>query len=189
MKNIQYIVDFFYGNVNYVKAALVFTLALTAAFNDIKYYKIPNKLNLTFVILGFMFNMLVGEIKSSFIGLMFPMILFPFFMARMMGAGDIKLFCAIGSIAGFPDIISIVCYCVLANGLIALVILLVRREKNGLKRLFYWFKNCLYTKKLVKYQVMDKNSKSIYRYAIGIAIGCIYYIVTDLIMGGTYALL
>ena len=189
MKNIQFIVDLIINSKNLIQGVLVLTLALLALINDIKSYKIPNKLNLSFIIMGFIFNLIIGNIKNSFYGMLFPLILFPFFMARMMGAGDIKLFCALGMITGLPYIISIICYSVLFNGVIAVILLIVRKEKKGFVKLFYWIKVCIYTKDIVEYQTLDSSNKSIFRYAIGITLGCIYYIITDLVMGGTYALL
>ena len=189
MKNIESGVELLYSGKEYIRAAIVFILALAALINDIKHFKIPNKLNLTFIIIGFFFNIWTGSVGNSFLGMLAPMILFPFFMARLMGAGDIKLFCAIGSITGVPYIFSIICYSVLFNGVIALILLIVRKEKGGFKRLLLWIGNSVRARKILPYQKLDPGSKNIFRYAIGIALGCFYYIITDVFMGGAYALL
>lgn len=185
MKSIQFIAD----NQNVVKSILLLVLAASALKNDIKSYKIPNKLNAMFVVLGLGLWLIIGNVKASAIGLIFPMILFPLFAFRMIGAGDIKLFCAIGAIVGFPHIISVMAYSIIFNGLIAVVLMFYRESYSGFKKMFFWFKHSILFGTFMEYQSLDKNNKSIFRYAYGITLGCVYYIVTDLILGGCYALL
>jgi prepilin peptidase CpaA len=189
MKNIQYIAEGITLYRSVVEAILLIALTSFALFNDIKYYKIPNKLNFCFLVIGLLFNAITGCIGGSLIGMFVPFVLFPLFALRMMGAGDIKLFCAIGAIVGYPHIINAIVYAVIANGLIALVIMLIRKNTDGFKRLWQWCTFTVITGQVVEYQAMDKNSKNIFRYACGIMVGCLYYIVTTLILGGSYALL
>lgn len=188
MRNLQYIVNLFVNYQSLLRAILVLILALIALKTDIKSYKIPNKLNLIFIVFGLILNLIIGNIKLSLIGMLFPMILFPLFICRMMGAGDIKLFCALGSIVCFPHIVKIMAYSIIFNGIIAIIFMLVRKNYGGFIRLWNWFKYMLTGGMFMVYQSLDKNNKNIFRYAYGIVLGCIYYLVTDFILEGAYAL-
>lgn len=185
MKSIPYIVDY----APLIKGLLLAVLMVFALKNDIKNYRIPNKLNLLFLLAGLVLNIVIGSVKSSFGGIVFPLILFPLFALRMMGAGDIKLFCAMGAIVGFPQIINIMAYSIVFNGVIAVFLIFIRKECNGFARLWQYLRYIFITGKLTEYQTLDRDNKNIFRYAYGIALGCAYYIVTSLILGGSYALL
>ncbi|MBQ7264497.1 MAG: prepilin peptidase [Firmicutes bacterium] len=189
MKYIEFIADFLTKQKSCITSLLLILLTIAAVYNDIKSYKIPNKLNFTFAFIGLAYNCVTGSFQGAIYGMLFPMLLYPLFMARMMGAGDIKLFCAIGSIVGIPDIIKILCYSILANGLIALLLLAVRKQGMKFRNIFNWFKTCFAIGKIVEYQSLESKNKGIFRYAIGIMFGVIYYIITDIILGGKYALL
>lgn len=185
MKSIPYIVDY----APAIRAVLLAVLTILALKSDIKSYRIPNKLNLVFLIMGLVLNAALGSIRSTVVGLVFPLILFPLFALRMMGAGDIKLFCAMGAIVGFPQIINIMAYSIVFNGIIAVFLIFIRKECNGFTRLWQYLRYIFITGKLTEYQTLDRDNKNIFRYAYGIALGCAYYIVTSLILGGSYALL
>jgi prepilin peptidase CpaA len=178
MQSIRYIVE----------GCLLVALIIPALINDIKHYKIPNKLNLCFLIAGIAFNLWTGDIRSALIGIVLPFVLFPLFALRMMGAGDIKLFCAIGAIVGFPHIVSIMAYSIVFNGVIALILMVARKNCDGFKRLWQWCKFTAVCGQVVEYQSLDSKQKNIFRYAYGITLGCCYYIVTTLVLGGRYAL-
>ena len=88
---------------------LVFRLVLTAvvlvaAIYDWRYRRIPNWLNMSGLILGLGLNLLYfqahGAAQASE-GLLLAMaVYFPLYLLRGMGAGDVKLMAAIGSIVG-----------------------------------------------------------------------------------------
>lgn len=185
MKNIQFIVNY----KIYIEAFLVLSLSLCALYTDIKSFKIPNKLNLIFIIFGLAYNLVIGNIKLAVIGLLLPMVMFPLFAAGMIGAGDVKLFCALGAISAFPNIIRIMAYSIFMNGIIAVFLLIFRRQFSVFKKLFNWIKYCIMSCTVMKYQVLNSKNKSSFRYAYGITVGCVYYVVTSLLLGGAYALL
>lgn len=189
MKNIQFIVDNLFNYREYIKSILVIAISIAALVNDLKYFKIPNKLNLTFIVAGLLLNACLGNVKLALAGMAFPMILFPLFAVRMMGAGDIKLFCAVGAIVGFPNIVSIICYSVIFNGIIAVLLLIFRKEKGGFAHIVEWLKCCFFNSRIVKYQSLDKKNRNIFRYAYGIFLGCICYVIADLVLGGWNVLL
>ena len=122
-----------------IKYIELFILLMLALISDIKTYKIKNNIVYPFIILGLLTclysNGLEG-VKESFIGILLPiLLLFLFYLLRMLGAGDIKLFSAIGAIMGSRFVLYTIIYSILSGGIISLGILIVRR--NGRKRLAY----------------------------------------------------
>ena len=81
-------------------------LILLAVINDIKAYKIKNTLILSFIAAGMATNLAMGgfpKLIYSVTGTTVPLILlFILYALKMLGAGDIKLFCAIGAILRAP---------------------------------------------------------------------------------------
>jgi prepilin peptidase CpaA len=79
-------------------------LVAAAAVYDFRFRRIPNWLNLSGVILGLGLNTfcfgLHGGLRS-FEGLVLALAVYlPFYLLRGMGAGDVKLMAAVGSLAG-----------------------------------------------------------------------------------------
>ena len=86
-----------------LKMALIAVVA-SAAFYDVRTRKIPNWLNLSGLILGLGLNTLLlhahGIVVAS-LGLGLALLIYvPLYLVRGMGAGDVKLMAAVGSIAG-----------------------------------------------------------------------------------------
>lgn len=113
-------------------------LALAALGFDLKYRRIPNWLVMVGLLLGVVINVvgpqagarvaglfsdmpaaqgLGGAIKGA--GLAFLMLI-PFYMLRVMGAGDVKLMMAIGALLGPMPVMNVILFVFLIAGLIAL---------------------------------------------------------------------
>lgn len=117
---------------------LIFTVA--AVIQDIREYKIKNKLILIFLGIGIILSAADDGIRGvgdSLLGIIIPLVLLPLFALRMLGAGDIKAFCALGALLGAKGIINLMCISFLSGGVIALIFMIFRR--NGLKRFFWIF--------------------------------------------------
>lgn len=69
------------------------------------------------------------ELRLSLIGCILPLALFPLFCIRFMGAGDIKLLCALGALVCYPEIIPLILWSFVFCGLHILMRAVV---KNGL---------------------------------------------------------
>ena len=102
----------------------------TAAVFDVRFRRIPNWLVLTGLVLGLGLNTILfgwSGAKSSLggLGLAFG-IYFPLYLLRAMGAGDVKLMTAIGSMMGAANWLGIFVITLLLGGLMAVVLLLSR---------------------------------------------------------------
>jgi prepilin peptidase CpaA len=87
-----------------VKLAVLVPLAISVTYHDVRYRRIPNMLVLSALISGLVINSVFGGwhgLGSSLLGFglgFVPMLLLHIFGA--MGAGDVKLFGAVGTILG-----------------------------------------------------------------------------------------
>lgn len=175
MKNLLYIYNVYYNDVILIMSFILTSIAL---YQDFKYYKIKNKLNFIFILLGFIYNIFIGNILNSLIGFLFPIWMLILFRFRMMGAGDIKLFFALGAITGFPNILYISILSIILNGIIAFIIMILRKNFiSRFKMIYYWLNNCFYSNKFIEYEGIDGERNGLFRYSIGIFLGnLIYYI-------------
>jgi prepilin peptidase CpaA len=119
---------------------LLCTLLLIASWYDIKSNRIPNWLVLAGSVLALAMHSvmpagfgLVGEAPGGIgflaslkgLGLGFALFM-PFYMLRLMGAGDVKLMATVGAFLGIPDILWAMLATFLAGGVLTVVIGLAR---------------------------------------------------------------
>ena len=100
-------------------------LAVIIIYHDVRYRRIPNSYVLATLITGFIFNLTLGGISgglNSLKGCVFAFILMFFLhVFGAMGAGDVKLFAAIGSVIGAQLVLPTFVVVVLTGGVLALV--------------------------------------------------------------------
>lgn len=115
---------------------------LWAFWTDITARKIPNLLNLLFVISGLVYHGITSKTegllfsgKGLLLGFGLMLILYLF---RAVGAGDVKLFAGIGVWLGLGMTAQVMMYSILFAGLIGLVIMLWRRETIVRMRNVLW---------------------------------------------------
>lgn len=72
------------------------------SFSDIKYRRIPNSLLLSILIIGLFSTITSHRVFSHILGFFLPSLILLFlYMAKKLGAGDIKLFSALGLVWGY----------------------------------------------------------------------------------------
>ena len=102
-----------------------------ALISDVRAMIIPNRLTLTACISGWLFHGIAsgwsglgGALLGTAAGFLPLLILY---FLRGIGAGDVKLFGALGAWMGPAAVLELMCYSILLAGLIGLVILMVYR--------------------------------------------------------------
>ena len=149
-------------------------LLLLSIINDLKASKIRNIHVLPAVLLGLTINAcfygFVG-LKFSVIGMAAPILLLGiFFYARLLGAGDIKLFSAIGALLGWEFVLYAMAYSFIFAGIFAFVSLAIRAEIKSTFIAFYQdMKMCFLTSDILYFQ--NRGSKHIIRLSPAIAMG------------------
>lgn len=165
-----------------VKYCLGLVFVSLAVISDYKIYKIKNVHIMIFLIAGLIFNLLNGGLGGgieAIMGALLPLVLFPLYALKMLGAGDIKAFCAIGSILGFEQIGYTIIFSFMAGGVIA-VFFLVFRE-NALARFKAFWKYiyaCFYMRRLLPYSSFTDPSGK-FRFAYGIFCGFILSVINN----------
>lgn len=99
-------------------------LAVLVIYNDVRYRRIPNPYVLATLISGLTLNFAMGGLQgglNSISGCVLAFILmFILHVFGAMGAGDVKLFAAIGSVIGVQLVLPTFVVVVLTGGLLAL---------------------------------------------------------------------
>lgn len=170
----------------WIKTVLIMTLVVMAVINDLHSYKVRNKITLTFAIIGIVYNISFYGLQnfySTVLGLTVPfLILFPLYAVKIIGAGDIKLFCSIGTFLGLKLILMDIAYSFFAGAVIASVIMLTR--KNAFSRFKYFFtyiKCCLLCMKVMPYaDLTAQQDGTKMHFTIPIALGTIYIALNNL---------
>ncbi|MGO4109184.1 A24 family peptidase [Paenibacillus sp. YAF4_2] len=111
--------------------AAVAILLLAAFYTDLKSMTIPNLLTVSFLAGGFFFALLsdgwhglllsLGGAAAGFIPLLV------LHLAKGIGAGDVKLFAAIGAWIGTMAVLQLMMYAILYAGLVGLLLLVFNR--------------------------------------------------------------
>ena len=150
---------------------MIVILAL-ALYYDVKEQKIKNFITIPAAVTGIAINLTERGLEGVFLSLqgwIVPVLaLMVFYAIKVMGAGDIKLFAALGAIMGLKFVIYSFIYTVYIGAVIAFF-LLVRRNQFK-KRLMYlgsYFRNCFLTGKLYPYSTAgERESKFIFTLAL-----------------------
>ena len=144
---------------------------------DIRTHKIKNVIVFPFVLAGIATNFLESGVEGaaqSLAAMLVPILLMGVLYAlRMLGAGDIKLFCAVGAIMGLEFVLYTTAFSFLAGGCIAVVLLLLRRNaKKRFLHLFHYLKNLFRSFSFVPYtDFQDTSDGGKFPFAIAIFCG------------------
>jgi prepilin peptidase CpaA len=161
----------------------ILILLILALISDIKTFKIKNHITTTFTALGIITNTINGGfegLKASLLGFCTPvMLLFILYVLKMLGAGDIKLFGAIGSIMGYKFATCSVLYSFILGGFIGIGFLIVRENApDRLKYFFSYTKSCVLSHSLLEYSdFKSNNTKDRFRFSYAIVPGTLLQMV------------
>lgn len=105
--------------------ALAVALAVTAAVCDVRERRIPNWLTYPMFFCGLVVQALVngwrGLLFSIAGGAFFGGLFLLFYLVRAMGAGDVKLAAALGTVVGLPASVTVLLSTALAGGVLAIL--------------------------------------------------------------------
>jgi prepilin peptidase CpaA len=157
-----------------IKLCVAAVFIVIVVITDCRTYKIRNKHVVLFSIAGLLLNSATSGINGlcdSVYGLLIPLALFPLFSLKMLGAGDIKAFCAIGGVVGFRMSVYTMLLSFIAGGVIALGFMLFRKNAaQRMRRLGLYLKQCFLFRTLLPYDdFADEGGK--FRFSFGIAAG------------------
>lgn len=154
------------------KVYLLISTLMLALYHDVKEQKIKNYVTYSAAFLGLTSNVAeygLDGLGSALLGWLTPVIVLGlFYIANIMGAGDIKLFAAIGAIMGLSFTMYSFAYSVYFGGLIALIILYKKKQfRQRMYRIYEYLYFVAATRKIAPYCAKsDNRSKFIFSAAI-----------------------
>lgn len=154
-------------------------VAATAMVMDIRTAKVDNGWILFSMFLGLsgcIWQKGIAGICSFALGSVIPLLLIILFLFGMMGAGDIKLFCALGGVMG-PGVISrCIFVSFLAGASIAAVLLIINH--NFCERILYFIKyveHTVSTGKITSYRRKSISAPENFHFTIPVFISVLLY--------------
>ena len=123
-----------YNSLQYITYGWFIISLMTVSYTDLYYRKIPNYLTFSTVILALFTYAIIGGLEGflfSFYGLTIGFIIFlvPYLLGGM-GAGDVKLMCAVGSVLGTSHIVASLIFIALIGGVISIIKIIQRKNKK-----------------------------------------------------------
>jgi prepilin peptidase CpaA len=160
-----------------VQIALFLPLAIFIAYYDVRYRRIPNAFVLATFLSGLAMNTILGGLPGTFASLVgFGIgfvLMFLLHVFGAMGAGDVKLFAAVGAVTGAHLILPTFIVVVLTGGVLALVsILRTGAVLTTMHRVLQIFVGLLPGWEMPRFAVPTDRRKTI-PYGVAITIGSI----------------
>lgn len=164
--------------IEMTKTAFIIMQLVIAVITDVKCYKVKNQMIIVSLIGGTAFNISSianHDLLINILGLFAPFILLmPLYVLKMLGAGDIKLFCSIGLLLGIKDVLYSIMYSYLFGLVLAVFIMLSRDNFAArFKRLFIYLKCSILTMSILPYDDLNIQSDGRMHFTIPIAMGTI----------------
>ncbi len=154
-------------------------VAAVAMIMDIRAAKVDNGWILFSLILGLtgcIWRKGIAGISYFAVGSIMPLFLIVLFIFGMMGAGDIKLFCALGGVMGLGAIWKCILFSFLAGACIAVVLLVFNH--NFCERILYFIKyaeNTVSTGKITPYRSKDISAPENFHFTIPVFVSVLLY--------------
>jgi prepilin peptidase CpaA len=116
------------GSLFITIAALLVPLAIIITYYDVRYRRIPNAFVLATLASGLIINTIYGGLSGTLMSLggcaIAFMLMFILHVFGAMGAGDVKLFAAVGSLTGAQMVLPTFLVVILTGGALALLLTL-----------------------------------------------------------------
>lgn len=163
-----------FGRIDPSLSIFIVLLSFAAAAVDVARSKIPNLLTLPALILGLVLSIALSGwagAQDSLLGVGVTFLSYIWIYALgWLGAGDVKLLMALGALGGWRYGLDVAVLSIGLGGLIALVILLVKRKLPGFVRRIYRFVLSRSIRGLEPESLqVDESEKFPFGVAIGIA--------------------
>jgi prepilin peptidase CpaA len=160
-------------------------LICISVYTDYKYYKVLNKIVYTSMLFGVILSAIFygyhEALFSVFRIFIVILILFPLYILKFLGAGDIKLLSAIGTFLNFIQTGKIIIYSIIAGGIIGVILLLTRRNSiQQFTKLITYLKTCFYTFSIKPYNIDKQNNNGIFRFSYAIFAGFSFFLFNTL---------
>lgn len=158
-----------------VTAAVFIPLAGAIAYKDVRYRRIPNKLVLVTLLAGIAINLLFGGTHGlllSLAGLTLAFgVMFFLHVFGTMGAGDVKLFAAIGAVTGISLVMPTLLVVALTGGLLAICkMVYARRVGATMFGVFQFFYGLLPGQTVPRFAIPEDRNYTL-PYAVPICVG------------------
>jgi prepilin peptidase CpaA len=160
--------------MNFFTLTLLIILAVAVA-TDLLYRKIPNVLTFSAIVLGIIYHIMSNGLDGLWFssgGVLLGLgLLLVFYLPGMMGAGDVKLMGAVGSILGPAGVFKAFLFTAIAGGIYAVIVLAYHGQLVGfMKRIALSMKLSLMTGRPAL-EPNEGKASPILCYGIAIAIG------------------
>lgn len=161
---------------------LLFPVLVSASLFDLWQYRVPNALCGAALIISLVKHLeqhgLFG-IVLWFSGIIIPFILcYVFYRCYMLGAGDIKLFCVIGSFVGIFMLLRIMFGAVCVGAGMSVIKLLLRRNgKQRFLKLFRYLSTCVKNNRWEPYyNWQEEGDAGVIPFTIAISLSTLWYL-------------
>ncbi len=164
----------------------MFVVLLGGAYYDVKEHRIPNWWILGAAICGACLTSLAAPEGRTVLAaaeyvlrlIIVTAALFPLFLMRMMGAGDIKIIAIMMACLGFPAGIQAIMRGGFLGAVLALVKLLMQKKlQQRLMYLFVYFRRLFQTREIVPYYQADRDGYGVViPFAFCLCLGYAWYL-------------
>lgn len=163
-----------------VKYVVLFVALAMSLYFDIKENKIRNFITIPAALSGISLNFYeygINGLVLSARGLLVPLVcLMVFYLINVIGAGDIKLFAAMGAIMGVTFVAYSILLSLCVGAVVSVSLLLWRRQfQQKIKKVYYYFLICFLSRRFVLYT--ERGSKeSKFPFSVAIVPAVLIYI-------------
>lgn len=148
-----------YANIHF---ALLAVLVIVAFFTDVRSMRIPNAITTSGTMAGFALHGIMngwaglGYALVGFAAGFIPLLLL--YWLGALGAGDVKLFGAIGAVGGAFFVLYCVMYSLIYAGIIAVVVLILSKQQQYWKKISYFLMEFLFFREINVLRGLKKHA-------------------------------